>query len=43
MRHDDLTVVPDLEVLDMFEGDSVEPFEFLEEGFLESKDDVCSV
>lgn len=43
MRHDDLTVVPDLEVLDVFEGDGVKPFEFLEEGFVESEKDVCSV
>jgi hypothetical protein len=43
VRHDDLTVVPDLEVLDVFERDGVKPFKFLGEGFLESEEDVCSV
>lgn len=43
MRHYYLAVVPDLEVLDVFEGDLVQPFEFLEEGFLEGEEDVCSV
>lgn len=36
-------MVPDLEVLDVLEGDGVEPFEFLEKGFVESEEDVCSV
>lgn len=35
--------VPYLEVLDVFDGDGVEPVEFLEEVFLEGEEDVCSV
>ena len=36
-------MVPDLEVLDVFEGDCVQPFKLLEEVFAEVEDDVCSV